>query len=160
MCGSTKDKAVKILYSSSHSSFASKQCFGRLTLYRTNKYNIERIHMSWDKFILPWWSHHSGCRGLLMKAKFWGWPNGLETPVCYEFPHPLKREICRCVEKLEWFMGFVAWRQISPHNDLQSIFLHPHGLSDSKAPANIVSQKGFAMDLRFNLPSATLVHAK
>lgn len=160
MCGSTKDKAVKILYSSLHLAFASKQCFGRLTLYRTNKHNIERIHMSWDKFILPWWSHHSGCRGLLLKAKFWERPNGLERAICYQFPPPLKREICCCVEKLECFMGFVAWRQISPHIDLQSIFLQPPGLSDPKAPANIGSPTGFTMELRFNLPSATLVPAK
>lgn len=94
-----------------------------------------------------------------MKAKFWEWLNGLKRPICSKFPHPLKCEICRCIEKLEWFMGFVSWRQISPHNDLQSIFLHPHGLSDSKAPAIIGSQKGFAMELRFNQLSATLVHA-
>lgn len=57
-------------------------------------------------------------------------------------------------------MGFVAWRQISLHNDLQSMFLHSHGLSGSKTPAIISSQKKFAMGLRFNLPSATLAHGK
>lgn len=99
-----------------------------------------------------------------MKAKFWEWTDGLERQICSKFPHPLKHEIHHCVEKLEGFMGFIAWRQTSPHNDLKSIFLHPHlhphELSDSKAPAIIGNQKGFAMELRFNLPSAILVHVK
>lgn len=58
-----------------------------------------------------------------MKAKFWEWPNGLEKPICYQFPHPLKREIRRCVEKLEWFMGLFLGGK-SPHTMTFKVYFY------------------------------------